>query len=156
MWSSENELSALEMGLRALIVFVIALILVRISGRRSFGLHSTFDNVIAFLLGAILSRTVVGASPFFPTIFACFVLVILHRIFAWLAVFSPSFENVVKGTKIPLYWKGAFNQVNMARSLVSEEDIREVMRTNLNCNSLENVKEVFMERNGKISVIKFK
>ncbi|HLG02775.1 MAG TPA: hypothetical protein VI731_04210, partial [Bacteroidia bacterium] len=81
-WIGEGQEHLLpqQMGLRAIIVFLIAIVLIRISGRRSFGMRSAFDNVIAILLGAILSRSVVDGVPFFSPIIAGAAIVILHRV----------------------------------------------------------------------------
>ena len=72
-----TELDSLQMAMRAVAVFFAALILIRISGRRSFGQRSPFDYVVAILLGATLSRVIVGASPAIPTFAASLVIVLL-------------------------------------------------------------------------------
>lgn len=149
-----KDLTTFQMCCRAIIVFIIALALIRISGRRSFGLHTTYDNIMAILLGSILSRPVVGASPFLPTIAACLVIAILHRIFGILGVRLPWFGRLTKGAKIPLYKDGKFIEKNLIRSLVSVDDIMEGVRIQAMENSLENIKTVYMERSGKISVVK--
>jgi len=151
LFGEGNDLTILQMCVRTVITFIIAIFLTRISGRRSFSLHTAFDNVITLLLGAILARAIVGASPYLPTILACLVLSILHRLFALLGIHYPYIENLIKGKKIPLYKEGVFIQKNLARSLVSKEDIMEAIRLTSHVNSLENVKEIYMERNGKIT-----
>jgi uncharacterized membrane protein YcaP (DUF421 family) len=45
-----KDLSTLQMAMRAIVVFIACLALIRISGRRSFGNRSPFDYVVAILL----------------------------------------------------------------------------------------------------------
>jgi uncharacterized membrane protein YcaP (DUF421 family) len=151
-----EDLNALQMGMRAFVVFIICLILVRISGRRSFGLGMPLDNVTIILLGAILSRTVVGASPFIPTIAAAACLAILHRICGWLGFYNKIFGRVLKGTEIILYGDGKFNERNMRYGMVTKKDILSHLRLNGNTDSLDSIDRVYLERNGKISFIKKK
>jgi uncharacterized membrane protein YcaP (DUF421 family) len=74
-----RNLDTIQMVSRAVAAFIGMLVLIRISGRRSFGQRSPFDSVVAVLLGATLSRVIVGASEVLPTSAACLALVLLHR-----------------------------------------------------------------------------
>ena len=148
------SLDALQLALRAAICFIVALVLVRVAGRRAFGMRSPFDNVIALLLGAVLSRALVGASPFFPTIGACGVLVLLHRGFAWLAMRHDRFGRLIKGESITVFDHGAIQPAQMARALMSDEDLRESIRSALFQDSFANIREIHVERNGSIGVIR--
>ena len=149
-----KDLNALQMSSRGLVVFIIALVLIRISGRRSFGVRTPLDNIIGILLGAILSRAVVGASPFVPVIVCSLLVVILHRLFGWLIASSKNFGEVVEGNKILLFENGEFNAENMKKALVCQEDIMQGVRKSALTEDMSKIDHVYMERNGDISAIK--
>lgn len=64
---SGTDLTTSQMIMRGIIVFVLALVMLRIVGRLCFGIGTPFDRVVTILLGAILSKAVTGSSPFVPT-----------------------------------------------------------------------------------------
>lgn len=149
-----KDLNTLQMCSRAFVVFFIAVALVRISGRRTFGKRSAFDNTLAIILGAILSRGVVGASAFVPTVISCLVLVMLHRFLAWLSLKSDMVSRLLKGDVMTLYKDGEINQPNLNKSLLSENDLLSDVRHKGGVNRLEDVNEIYMETSGEVSVIK--
>lgn len=154
IFSHETELTALEMALRAIAVFIIAYALIRIAGRRSFGIRTPIDNIVVILLGAILSRAVVGSSPFIPIIFASFVLCVLHRVFGWLFTHYNNIGRIVEGDKITLYENGKFLEENMRRGLVREEDIMQGVRKSILQDNIDGIDKIYLEHNGEISLIK--
>lgn len=149
-----KDLNSLQMGSRGFVVFIIALILIRISGRRSFGVRSPLDNIITISLGAILSRAIVGASDFVPVIVTCLVIVVLHRIFGMLIAHSKTFGRLVEGNKMILFENASFNEDNMKKALVCQEDIMQGVRKSALTEDMEKIKIVYIERNGDISSIK--
>ena len=148
-----TDLTSLQMSVRAFIIFFIALILIRFTGMRVFGIKSAFDTTIIIMLGAVLSRAVVGASPFIPTIIASAVLVIIHKIIATISVNNRTLSHLVKGKPLLLYKDGTLNAKNMKKCSLSYGDVMEEVRLSLNQNSLDNIEEIYMERTGKISMI---
>lgn len=142
------------MSSRGVVMFLVALLLIRISGRRSFGVRTPLDNIIVISLGAIMSRGVVGASPYIPVIVCCLVIVLLHRLFGWLIATSKAFGRVVEGNKIVLFEKGKFNEDHMKSALVCEEDIMQGVRKSALTEDMDRIEKVYMERNGDISSIK--
>jgi len=151
-----KDLSSLQMSSRAIAVYFIALLLIRIAGRRTFGKKTAFDNTIAIMLGAILSRAVVGVSPFLPTVIGSLILVLLHRIIAWYSMYNGKFENVVKGHSRVLFENNKINKENMKRSLLSEDDLQSDIRSKGQTNSLDDIEEICIEASGEVSVIKKK
>jgi uncharacterized membrane protein YcaP (DUF421 family) len=148
------ELTPLQMSLRALLMFLVCLGLIRFAGRRGFGQHTPLDNVLAILLGAVLSRAVVGASAFLPTVSAGITIVAVHRLFAWLGIYSRFFGKLVKGEAVILYENGTFYRRNMNSCCITEKDIMESVRVCGNVDSLDKVKIIYGERSGQISVVK--
>lgn len=149
-----KDLNALQMSSRGLVVFFIALLLIRISGRRSFGLRTPLDNIIVIVLGAILSRAVVGASAFVPVIICCLIIVILHRTFGWLIATGKHFGRMMEGNKMLLYENGRFKRDEMKKALVCEEDLMQGIRKSALTEDMAQIDKVYMERNGDISAIK--
>ncbi|HEY5392586.1 MAG TPA: YetF domain-containing protein [Hanamia sp.] len=156
LWGRGSNLNCLQMSCRAAACFFIALILIRFTGMRVFGIQSAFDTCIIIMLGAVLGRAVVGASPFISTICASTVLVLIHKIIGELSVKNQVISHLVKGTPLSLYKDGILNDRNMRKCSLSYGDVMEEIRIKLNQNGLENIEEIFMERTGKISVIEKK
>ncbi len=153
LFGNGKDLDPLQMSLRAVVVFIISLLLIRLSGRRAFGIRMPFDNVVTILLGAVLSRAIVGASPFFATIIASAVIVLFHRLCGWLSLKNKKIGYLIKGETKILFEDGVLNRENMRYGMISERDLIEGLHINGNIESLEQAKTVYLERNGQISVI---
>lgn len=149
-----TNLNVLQMSCRGIVVFLLALVMIRISGRRSFGLRTPLDNIISILLGAVLSRAVVGVSPFVPTVVTCLIVVAFHRFLGWVISSSPRFGRLIEGDKILLYQKGKFLEDNMKRVQIHQEDVMQGIRRQVITENLDEIDHVYIERNGEISAIK--
>lgn len=149
-----KDLNALQMADRAFVMFFITLFLIRLAGMRTFGQKSAFDMIIVIMLGATLSRAVTGASPFLPTVAAGAALALVHRLLAILSIFNETIGLIIKGKKIILFQDNKPIKANMVQCSVSYKDLQEQVRLMLNEATMDNVKEIYMERSGKISVIK--
>lgn len=153
-WGINENISPLEIAARSAVMFVVALLLMRMAGMRPFGKGEPFDNIISFLIGGILSRGVVGATPFFSTVASMVVIIIIHKILAKLSIYSKWFGSKVKGEKVLLFSNGVFIKKNMDSANITEHDILEDLRLEVQLGSLEKIEEVYTERSGKISFIK--
>jgi len=153
LFGTGPDLEVWQMVARAAAVFFVALVLIRASGRRSFGQHSPFDACITVLLGAVLSRAVVGASPFWSTIAAGAALVIAHRMVALGSARWAAFEDVVSGCEITLVRDGHLDRAAMRKALVSRQNLEAAIRQKLGDAELSSVRLALLERDGKITVV---
>lgn len=149
-----KDLNAVQTGSRAVVVFFITLGLIRIAGMRTFGLKSAFDNIIVIMLGAVMSRPVVGASPFWPTVAAGLVIALVHRLLAWASLHSKTLSHAVRGNLYNLYKDGVFNKKNLKKCNLTVEELMGEVRTLIHDDTLRQVREIYMEASGKISIVK--
>ena len=149
-----KDLSALQMSCRAVVLFFITLLFIRIAGGRSFGLKTAFDNIIVIMLGATMSRAVTGASAFVPTVAAGLMLVLVHRLLGILGFYKKGVNHFIKGAFYNLYQDGKFDNAALKRCSLTMDDIMEEVRINTNADTLEKVQTINMERSGKLSIIK--
>lgn len=148
-----NAINWWQMSIRGVLIFCLALLLVRAGDRRIFSKNAAFDIVLSIILGSILSRTITGNSPFVPTVITCVVLVGLHWGFAWLAKRNHAFGTLIKGNKVILIKNGQMQEENLKKSNITIHDLHEVLRLNGKVTQIEEVEEAYLERSGNISVI---
>ena len=154
LFGSGEDLSPMQMAARAFIMFFIALLLIRLAGMRVFGIKTAFDNILVIMLGAILSRGVVGASPFFSTVAAAAAMIAVHKLLAWLAMKYVWVGKLVKGYRRSLYHNGVMREDNLRKTQISKDDLMEGVRREINKNTLADVEQVYIEKNGEISVVR--
>jgi uncharacterized membrane protein YcaP (DUF421 family) len=154
VFGAGRDLTVFQMTARSIVVFIIALILIRISGRRSFGLHSPLDNIITIVLGAVLSRAIVGASGFLAVIASCTALVVIHRLVAYGMVHHEGFSKLIAGEKILLFKEGDFVKQNMDKAQICQEEILQEVRKSALTENLDRIEKIYMERNGEVNSVK--
>ncbi|WP_286857023.1 MULTISPECIES: DUF421 domain-containing protein [Sphingobacterium] len=151
LFGTGEELSMVQMGMRAFMMFIVALLLVRLGGIRILGRKSGVDFVIIIMLGAVLARGIVGASPFFSTIFAGLVMIMVNKILTQLSARLSYLGNLVKGKPAVLYKNDQIQWDQMDRLGVSRTDLLTSLRLETHSIHLDEVDIALMEPNGRIS-----
>ena len=147
-----QQLNILQMGLRAAIIYIAALIMVRMVGERRFiGKHAAFDVILSIIFGSTLSRAINGTSAFFETIFAGFVLVVMHWLFSAIAFYSTKLENKIKGKSHILIENGRLCKKTMQTYHITREDLASALRLQCQIDRLDRVESASLERNGDVS-----
>lgn len=149
-----DDLTTGHMVARAVVVFVFAVVIVRLGKKRFIGENTAFDVILGVMLGSIISRAITGQSPFVPTLVAALVLVGLHWVFSQISVRWEAFGGLIKGNTRILVQDGKVDWKAMRRSNISQNDLLEALRLKAHLSDWEKVKEARLERNGEISVIR--
>ena len=147
-----HPLTALQMVLRAALVFIAAMLMLRIGDRRFMGKNAPLDLMLAIVFGSVVSRAITGNSPFFPTLAAAFVLVGMHWAVAALSFHVPFFSKFSKGRATLLVEDGKIKWDAMRKTHIGEHDLREALRAHGMTEDVTQVKSAHLERNGSISI----
>src|ERR1044072_8941805 len=117
-----KDLTMMQLCLRAFVIFILGLAMVRIGDRRSLSENTGFDTLFLVLIGAVLARAINGSAAFLTTLGCAFFLMIIHRIFAFIAFHSHAFGKLIKGDPARLVTNGEIDWKAMKKHLVSEHD----------------------------------
>lgn len=145
-----------QMSLRAVLVFLISLVYLRLANARIFGRHGAFDIVLGIVYGSVMSRAITGNSPFYATLAAGLALILLHRLLAAVTYSygqKLGFSDFIKGGMATLVEDGEMKKDIMRKHNVTENDILETMRLQGGPMDIKKVKSACLERSGNISVI---
>jgi uncharacterized membrane protein YcaP (DUF421 family) len=149
-----KELTFVQVSLRGVIIFLITLVMVRLSSKRSLAEKTAFDAILLVILASVLSRAINGSAGFFTSIGGSFVLVFLHRFFAWIACRSHAFGKLIKGCPVIIVENGQVIRPAMRHNLISDHDLEEDLRLDAETEDLTKIKVARIERSGDISFIK--
>ena len=149
-----KQLTFMQISLRGVMIFLLTLVLVRLSSRRSLAEKTAFDAILLVILASVLSRAINGSAGFFTSIGASVVLVLLHRFFGWIACRSHAFGKIIKGCPAIVIENGQLNRPVMRRELISDHDLEEDLRLTAKTEDAAKIKIARLERSGDISFIK--
>ena len=152
--SEARDLTFLQISLRAVIVFLATLIMVRLGHKRSLARKTAFDAILLVILASFLARAINGTAPLFATIGAGFVIVFLNRLLALMAYHSHSFGILMKGRPEIIVENGDLIPSAMLRNHISIHDLQEDLRLDAQLDDVSGVRVARVERSGDISFIK--
>ena len=140
--------------LRACAIYVLVMVLVRVSGKRAVGQFTPFDLVLLILIGNAVQNGINGGdNSLTGAAIMATTLIALNYGVAFVTSRSLKVEKFVEGEPVVLARNGKLFEGVLRRELVSSEDFRESLRMN----GVEDVSEVelaLLETNGSISVVK--
>lgn len=149
-----QDIGVLQMALRAFVVYVFAFLAIKSAKRRFMGNNSAFDFVMVIILGSVISRGINGAAPMMASLAAGAVLVLVHRIVAWTTIHSPTLRTFVEGEAKLLVQNGTVNWEAMRKHDITEKDLHSALRQTMNTDDFSRVKHIYLEPNGKLSIVK--
>ena len=142
-----------EFILRAVIVYVVVLVMVRVAGKRTLGQFTPFDMLLLVLLGNAVQNALLGQDTSLGGgLLLAATLIALNYVVGWITTRSPVMEQVIEGEPVVLARHGHVLQKVLQRELVSKADFAKAMR-DAGCDEVDEVDLALLETNGHITII---
>jgi uncharacterized membrane protein YcaP (DUF421 family) len=139
---------------RALALYVVLLVVLRASGKRSLAQITTFDFVLILILGESTQQALIGDDFSVTTgVLVIVSLVGIDMTFSYLKDKAPRLDRWVEGLPLVIVEDGRPLHDRMARSRVDEEDVLAAARERQGLERLDQIKYAVLERSGGISII---
>lgn len=143
-----------ELLVRALLIYVGVLILIRMSGKRTIGEFSPFDVIVMLLLAEAAEGALTGGDESVTAaLLVIAALIALNFLVALLGTRSRCFERLVEGEPVILIKHGELVPGVLERNNLPEGDLDEAMRLAA-IRHRRDVQLAMLEPDGEISFFK--
>ncbi len=142
-----------EFILRAVVVYVVVLGMVRLSGKRALGQVTPFDVLLIVLLGNAVQNALLGQDTSLGGgLLLAATLILLNYGVGWLTTRSRRIETLVEGEPVLIARDGQLLSSVLRRELVTRADVEAAMRQQ-GCLRTEDVALALLEINGHITIV---
>lgn len=143
-----------EFVFRAVAVYVVVLVMTRMSGKRSMGQSTPFDILVIVLLGTAVQNSLIGEDTSLPGgLILAATLIGLNWFVGFLGARSKRLNEIVEGVPVVLARHGRIYWEQVKRCNVSPADLEVAMRAN-GCEGFGQVELAVLETSGEITVHK--
>lgn len=142
-----------ELPVRAVVIYVALLAMVRLSGRRTVGQFTPFDLLVVMLLSESVSSSLnAGEESVTGGLLAAATLVALNVAVSYATSRSVKLQSLVEGRAVLVGRNGEIFQDVLKRHRVPLSDVEQALRE-ADC-ALADMKYACLEADGKISILK--
>lgn len=146
----------MESVIRAILVYIFLLILIRFSGRRTMGQMTNFDFILLLIISEAASTGLTGEdSSITNSVIIISTLILIDIILSIIKSKWHFFDKAIDGVPTVLIYDGQIQKENIARSRTDIEDVLDAARENRGIEKLEQIKYAILEKNGHISIIPY-
>ena len=140
-------------AIRTVLLYVAALIVVRLMGRGELSKLDPFQMVVLFMIAELASLSIESPNiSVFTGLTALLTLLFLQVLFSYISLKSTWFRNLISGKAILMVDKGKINEKELERLRISIDDLTQHLRLK-NIPSPADVDYAILETNGDLSVI---
>ncbi|MBD3828558.1 MULTISPECIES: YetF domain-containing protein [Stenotrophomonas] len=142
-----------EFILRAVVVYVVVLGMVRLSGKRALGQITPFDVLLIVLLGNAVQNALLGQDTSLGGgLLLAATLILINYSVGWLSTRSRRIETLVEGEPVLIARDGKLLASVLKRELVTQADFNAAMRQQ-GCRDVSEVAMALLEINGHITIV---
>lgn len=149
----EMNLPWWEFVVRGAAVYLILLLMVRVSGRRTVGQFTPFDLLVVMLLSEAVSNSLTGGDQsLLGGFIVAAVLVGLNMTMSFLSSHSKRMSDALDGSAVLLGRDGKLYDKVMKRCRISREEVDQALRC-ADC-EIKDMRCAFLEADGQITIQK--
>jgi uncharacterized membrane protein YcaP (DUF421 family) len=146
------SISPLDLILRAFVVYLVVVILLRISGKRQMGQMGATEFVAVLLISNAVQNSMNGGdNSLAGGIILAVVLIASSWLISFLTYKSLFFTRLFEGTPSLLVHKGKIIHKHLARELMRESELRTLLRKQ-GIHDLHDIETAILEADGTLSV----
>ncbi len=146
----------LEVIIRSVFMFIFALIIMRFLGRRAIHQLTSFDLLLIIALGSAMGDPMIYPNvAILWSVFGITSIMVLYRIQNALANRYAWYEDLTEGSPVKIITDGILNSKELKKHTLIQDDIFLLLR-NEGIRSLGEVEAAYLERDGSLSVFKFR
>ena len=140
--------------LRAVLVYIVLLIMFRLTGKRSLAQITTFDAVLLLIIAEAVQQALVNDDNSMMNAFLVVLTLLSLDVVLSIANFRwRRADKLLNDVPLILVADGAVLQDRLERERVSEDDILEQARLRWGVERMDQVRFAVLERDGQISIV---
>jgi uncharacterized membrane protein YcaP (DUF421 family) len=140
-------------ALRALGVYALVLVVIRVLGKRTVGNFTAFDLLVALMLGEIVDEIIYGDVTFAQGAVAILVIAMAHYANSWMSYWDHGLARILEGSPTAVVRRGQLDRGGMRKERMNESEVMEALRVQ-GVDDVKEVKLAMVENDGQVSVLK--
>ena len=138
---------------RAIIIYILVLIVMRVMGKREIGQLQPFELVIAVMIADLASTPMsdIGSS-LFDGIVPILALFVMHLLISSINLRSVNIRKIISGKPSILVYRGKIDEKVLKKEKITINELQERLRGN-NIFSMVDVEYAILETSGQLTVI---
>ncbi|MGO2226580.1 MAG: DUF421 domain-containing protein [Psychrobacter celer] len=139
--------------LTSVMVYVLIVLVTKVSGKRSTSQLNNFDWIVTVMIGSLGASTILLKDvPFIEGVSSILVLYLLQFLVTKYASVSPQFSNFILSEPRIVFYQGQFLPDAMRSERLTRQEIECAMRSQ-GINSFDDVEAVVFESDAKLTII---
>ena len=149
----EMSVSAYELIIRAIVIYLALFILMRFIGKKHVGELAPFDFIVLLILSETVSNALSGEdNSLIGGLISATTLILLVQAVSYISWRNKKAERMLEGVPQILVRHGRHRKEIMAQQQVTLSELLEALRRN-GCTNIADVRAAVLENDGKISII---
>ena len=143
----------IRIAITTVIAYLMVIIFLRISGKRTLAKMNAFDFVVTIALGSILSSVILNESiPLSEGLLAIVLLIFLQYIFTFISVRSNYFKKIISSSPTMLFYKQEILEDVLRKQRITHDELHKAVRE-AGFSDYSQIFSIVLEPTGDITVI---